>query len=242
MLASYLSATANLLQSPAAPTSLYSTANLTTWINSARGQVAAEGACCRALCTQALTISSAGPSSFSTVTIPHASTVGLSSVLNVRSIWYSSGSGMLWVPQEPWESFSIYELNKAAPGSGTPMAWAQFSQGALGSIYVSPPPAAAYTMTLDCACLPISLGLDSDPEAIPYPWTDAVPYFAAYLALMSAQTTARANDAKRMIELYQVFMGRARNGATPGVLPWQSEQVQTPGGINAVAPQPQGGG
>ena len=42
MLTAYLNATAILLQNPVAPTSLYSTANLTTFINTARGQLAGE--------------------------------------------------------------------------------------------------------------------------------------------------------------------------------------------------------
>ena len=48
------------------------------------------------------------------------------------------------------------------------------------------------------------------PEAIPYLWTDAVPFFAAYYALLSAQAGQRQGDADRMFARYQEFTNRAR--------------------------------
>jgi hypothetical protein len=48
---------------------------------------------------------------------------------------------------------------------------------------------------------------DTTVEAIPYPWTDAIPYYAAYLAASNAQ---RAQDASSNFGQYEVFMKRAR--------------------------------
>ena len=63
-------------------------------------------------------------------------------------------------------------------------------------------------MDWDCYCTPIVLVDDTTAEAIPYPWTDAVPYYAAYLAYLDAQ---RADDSDRMFKQYEMFMKRARN-------------------------------
>ena len=87
-----------------------------------------------------------------------------------------------------------------------------------GSIYIDPPPDLPYTLNIDCACYPIPLASDSDPEAIPYLWTDAVPFFAAYYALLSAQTNARMQDAQQYYALYKEFMTRARMASTSDVI------------------------
>ena len=47
MLTQYQTDLKNLLQSPGAPTQLYSNTNLNRWINIARGQIAGEGECIR---------------------------------------------------------------------------------------------------------------------------------------------------------------------------------------------------
>jgi len=79
--------------------------------------------------------------------------------------------------------------------------------------------------------------LDTDIEAIPYLWTDAVPYFAAYLALMSAQTNMRMEQAQRYFQLYQTFVQRARQAATPAVNRYAYEQMPDPTRANKLGLQ-----
>jgi hypothetical protein len=86
----------------------------------------------------------------------------------------------------------------------------------------------AYTLQLDCACYPQALALDTDVEALSYLWTDAVPYFAAYLALLSAQTGQRTQQAQQMFALYEQFAARARQFANPPVNRFAYEQSQDP--------------
>ena len=68
-------------------------------------------------------------------------------------------------------------------------------------------------MDIDSICIPVDLVDDTTPDAIPYPWTDAVPYYAAYICYMNS---SRAADAMRMFSetqpfgQYQIFMRRAR--------------------------------
>jgi hypothetical protein len=91
-------------------------------------------------------------------------------------------------------------------------------------------------------CFPITLASDSDPEAIPYLWTDAVPYFAAYLALLSAQSQARQADAERMFSRYSEFLNRARRFATPSVLSGIYPQNPSPVMQNQLGIQRAAGG
>ncbi|MDE2105452.1 MAG: hypothetical protein KGL39_49955, partial [Patescibacteria group bacterium] len=146
-------------------------------------------------------------------------------------------SGFTWVRPRPFEWFTFYRLNNPVPQQGAPNEWSQYGQGSApqpslqtsgGSIYVDPVPDAAYSLQLDCACYPITLALDTDPEAIPYLWTDAVAYFAAYLALLSAQAQARQADANRMYERYVEFVNRARRFSTSSVLPGIYPQNPSP--------------
>ena len=89
---------------------------------------------------------------------------------------------------------------------------------------------------------PIALVDDTTPEAIPYLWTDAVPFFAAYFALLSAQAGARQAEADRMFARYQEFTNRARRFATPSVLPFIYPQSGNPVQANQLGLQPAGGG
>lgn len=227
MLTAYINATRNLLNYPSAATQLFSDAVLTTFINTARGQLAGEAECIRYQATLTVTPGT-NVYNFSSLNTGTPATTGIQGVINVRSLRYTVGSGFLWIAPRAWEWFQLYFLNDAAPDEGPPTDWAQYGQGsagglntvgssASGSFYLNPTPDLAYVLTCDCVCFPIPLVADATVEAIPYLWTDAVPYFAAYLAYLSAQTGARQADAQRMFELYQLFLGRARQASNPSV-------------------------
>lgn len=226
-LAAYLTATQNLLQNPQAPVGLYDPVNLTLYINQARLWLAGDSQAIKAVGTYALTIGSQGPYPFSSITLPGA--VGIQGVLNVRQQWYAVGSGQLWFRGRSWVWFTQYFMNSAAPVKGPPKAWAQYGEGENGTLYVGPAPDLAYAIKADCVCVPILLVDDTTVEAIPAPWTIAVPYYAAYLALLSAQTGARVQDAARMLQLYQQFMEGSRKQVTPDIMP-----TNYPGNPNPV--------
>lgn len=235
MLTSYLAATSSLLQNPAAPNPLYSTASLTTFINSARGQLAGESEAIRFMGTLPL-VAAQRVYPFTSISLSGAA--GVQGVLNARMLWYQVGQGQKMIRPRPWEWFGLYELNTAVPKSGAPKVWAQYGQGAEaqavpfpvegGSLYISPLPDTVYTCPVDCVCYPIPLVDDTTPEAIPYLWTDAVPYYAAYLALLSAQTGVRTQEAQGMFKLYSEFVQRARRASTPSVLPGIYPQNPSP--------------
>jgi len=163
--------------------------------------------------------------------------------MHVRAITYNVGqniyglAGQQFVVPRSWEWFTLYHLNNPVPDVGPPSVWSQFGQGsagtgtgssATGSFYLDPPPDAVYSLNLDCVCYPIALALDADPEALPYQWTDCVPFFAAYYAYLSSQTGARQADAERMFNHYKEFLQRARQAANPSVNRTQYEQASSP--------------
>lgn len=78
----------------------------------------------------------------------------------------------------------------------------QFGQGTAGSFYVYPLPSQTYQCEFDCLCLPNDLTDKYGVEAIPEPWTDAVPYFAAHLAMLELQ---QYNAARMYLDLYEKF-------------------------------------
>jgi hypothetical protein len=225
MLTSYENQTEQLLQNPAAPATLYPTAVLDTYINTARVQVAGESGCIRYMATAAITTGNRGPYAFSGFNTGTSSANGIQGVLNARAMWYQSGSGQVWITPRSFDWFSIYDLNTTAPASGPPQEWAQYGQGVNGTVYVNQDPDQNYTLNVDAICYPIPLASDSTVEAIPPLWQTAVPYFAAYLALLAAQTGARVQDAQKMLQLYELFTARARKFANPEVMPLQYDQA-----------------
>ncbi len=216
MLDTYLLRTRQLLQAPAAPVELYDEASLITWINQGRGQLAGEGKCIRAI-GSLQTVASQRNYNFADINFGTSATTGIAGAINVRSIQFSVGQGLRWINARGWTWFNFYNMSNVTPVEGEPQEWAQLAQGTTGSFYIDPPPDIAYTLMCDCVCQPIDLVDDTTVEAIPYLWTDAVAYFAAYLAFLSAQSPARQNDAARMYEHFSTFVDRARQFATPDV-------------------------
>jgi hypothetical protein len=104
--------------------------------------------------------------------------------------------------QIPWSDFQarfrIY--NKTFVGVVSDPGWfATLGEGPNQKLYLAPIPSLAAPMELDLTLIPAPLLTDDDPEPIPYPWTDAVPYWAATLCLLQQQ---RAQDAQAMGALY----------------------------------------
>lgn len=190
--------------------------DLRDWINIARSQIATEGEAIRQLGT--LSTANGTPNyNFSSIVLTGT---GLNGVAAVRQI--ATPTAIL-TPRE-WEWYFTYQLANGDP-TGTPTFFSQLAPGSAGSLYLGPTPNAIIALNLDVVALPAALNLDSDTEALPYPWTDAVPYFAAYMALLTAKDFDAAD---RMFMLFERFMLRARAQVTPTVLP-----RQYPGGQSA---------
>jgi hypothetical protein len=227
----YETQTRRLLQNPGAPTTLYSTTDIDSWINTARGQIASEGECVRVL-GQIPTI--IGQTQYNFLDIDTAATgeLGIQGPITVRAIRYVVGGGSKWITPRTWDWFQEVNLNNPNAAQGAPQFWAQFLQGASqtgssstagansingGNFVLDPAPDQIYQLRCDCVCYPLALIDDTSPEAIPYLWTDCVPYLAAWYALLSSQTNARRADAEAYYKYYQEFLNKMWKVSSPTV-------------------------
>jgi hypothetical protein len=116
----------------------------------------------------------------------------------------------------PMYSFSAYQaMIRQYPTQYyyVPTMCCQFGQGATGSLYVYPLPSQQYQLEIDCYCWPQDLQTDQDVEAIPEPWTEAVPYMALHLAYLELQNL---NAAEYYRKLFDSKLPMYRNAAQPG--------------------------
>lgn len=142
-------------------------------------------------------------------------TSGVGSILFVQSIAVSWGA--LKPTLDQWNFDDLQARVRSYPiVSGQPAMFAQFGQGEAGSVYIQPEPTQALPMEWNCVCTPVDLVDDSTPEAIPFPWTSAVAYYAAYLAFMNARRPIEAKNAK---DIYDDNMKRARAVSEPTYIP-----------------------
>lgn len=116
----------------------------------------------------------------------------------------------------PMYAFSVYQaLVRQYPFQyeWVPTIGSQYGQGTSGSFYLYPLPSQPYQMEWDCFCLPQDLQTDQDFEALPAPWTDAVPFLAAYYAYNELQNW---NVARYYQEEFDKWMSRYGAYARPG--------------------------
>lgn len=122
----------------------------------------------------------------------------LSMFPGVDSIYMIQSVSLLWSNFRyslPCYSFSTYQAlirNWQQQATYVPAVCAQYGQGTDGSFYFFPLPSQAYQMEWDCLCLPQDLTTNLSVEAIPAPWTDAIPYFAAHLCYLELQNANMA--------------------------------------------------
>lgn len=141
---------------------------------------------------------------------------GVTTIQNIFSVAVSQGNTRPMMRYMSFSEFQAYCRIFEGTQQDYPAVWSQYGQGALGSLYLFPIPSGTYSMDWDCVCLPADLNSDSDPEAIPYPWTEAVSYYAAYLCYQYAQ---RNDDAKNMLSEYNRLMLEARAWSASPAIP-----------------------
>jgi hypothetical protein len=234
MLNTYISQVQRLLHDPNAQ--LYSTSDLTYYINEARTQVAVESMSVRGV----LSFSTAnGVKSYNLSSVTTGMPSGGSYVLAARKLAIQTSSISSRIDGRPWDWFFNYCLCNPSQSSAKPATWAQLGMGAGGSIYFYPTPDAAYTLLVDSVIVPIDLVNDSTVEILAYPWTIAVKFYATYYAYMNSQ---RNSDADRMLQLYKQTMLAAAEQTTPDTLPRNFPFSSKPSGIPSVTSSPFPGG
>jgi len=138
---------------------------------------------------------------------------GVQSVYSVHGISLLYASARFTLQKESLGKYQALSRSFAFQFQYVPNIWCQNEQGAFGTVMMYPVPGANYQMEWDTSCLPMPLVTDADVEAIPPPWTDAVKYFAAYLAFSGKQRFA---DADRMNAEFEKFLKQYRANVSPG--------------------------
>lgn len=147
------------------------------------------------------------------------SSINVSMFPGVASVYLIHGVSVLYSNYRyslPMYSFTTYQaMIRQYPYQFTyvPTFASQFGQGTSGDFFAYPIPSQVYQWEFDCFCLPQDLIDNRSVEAIPDPWTDAVPYFAASLAYEELQNL---NFAKYYMDKYDMMLQRYSNYARMG--------------------------
>ena len=210
MLTAYQQQTQRLLNDEAEQ--FYNIADLTTYINNARADIAKRT---EVLIATATLNTGNGTQSYSVGALTPPG--NLSQVLNIRSITLGAAAPFTRLEHRSWQWASNYWFSGAASAvTGNTTGWAVQTLGSNGTLWLNPTPNGNLTLNIEASWTPIALVTDSTGEALPYPYTDAVPFFAAYEAYLQAQ---RNSDAQNMMENYLSFLRAARLGATSQWMP-----------------------
>jgi hypothetical protein len=140
-------------------------------------------------------------------------TQGVASIFAIKSVTIIFEDQRFFLPCYSFSTYQAWIRKFPRQYYYVPTVMGQHGQGANGTLYMYPLPSQAYQFEADAFCLPVDLVDDTTYEAIPQPWTDAVPYFAAYLAFLELQD---ANSARGMLELFDKHLLRQSTAARPG--------------------------
>lgn len=164
-------------------------AELIDYINAARFRVVADTGCNRVL--QTLNVTQAQETYAYSVLPSGVSTID---VLNITLLW-----GSMRVPMT-YMSYTEFNLKMRAwqAFQSRPIAFTIYGGS---TIYVGPIPDQTYVTEVDTVVAPAVLVNFTDQDAIAFPYTEPVPYYAAYMAKEKAQAMEEAN---RFMSTYEV--------------------------------------
>ena len=137
--------------------------------------------------------------------IPLGQFPGVDSVFAVIEIAVIYANYRYVLPTYPYSVYQAQIRQYPTQYLYVPTMRTQVGDGTSASCLFYPIPSQSYRCEWDCLCLPSELNFDEDFEAIPKPWTDAVPYMAAHLAYLELQN---ANLARMYLDLYDNFNHR----------------------------------
>ena len=218
LLSGYLSTLQNLIQAPTSPVPLINSAVLTQYINLGRSQVAMDAECVRGFATASV------QPGVNEVAIAAMTSIQPGAVVQAIVIRNARINNTERVDTRSWDWFENYYYGGAPnpPVTGSSVM-AHQGQGSYSTLFIYSQQAGQFLG--DGVFLPVDLVDDTTLDAVPYPWTDAVPFYAAFYAYMTMQRQA---DAQAMLVRYYEMTRRGRSGVTSTALP-----ENDPGGVGA---------
>ena len=181
VLSSYITDTRRLLHD--ANGTQYSDAELTENINTGRKHVALDTACLRSLETVTL---NAAQETYSVQAVTSLLTRAID-VVNITVLW---GNQRVPLIQMVWSEFNA-NLRVWSNFQNMPACYSKYG-GPLGPIYIGPVPNTTYTSYWDVFYTPTDLVDDTTIDPLNYPFSEPVPYYAAYVAKFKQQAYGEA--------------------------------------------------
>jgi hypothetical protein len=111
-------------------------------------------------------------------------------VLNVILYWGNSRIPLYYLP---WTDFNA-QLRYWQDYTGRPVGFSMYGPK---KIFIGPKPDQAYQMEIDTVVLVDPMVAGSDVETLPTPFTEAVPFYAAYIAKYQEQSYGEAEIFKQ---------------------------------------------
>lgn len=137
---------------------------------------------------------------------------GLKSVYMIKSVSVIYSNYRYSLPCYSFSTFQAYYRNYINY-QYVPWVCAQVGKGTNGRFYFYPIPNQPYQIEWDSFCLPIDLIDDLSVEAIPDPFTDAVPFLAAHYCYLTLQNM---NSAEYFKKQFDEWMSRYGAYTMPG--------------------------
>ena len=147
--------------------------------------------------------------------VPLGNFPGVDGIYNVRGISVLFSNWRYQCLRYPFQTYQYAIRRYPQNYQYVPEVVAQYGQGKSGSIYGYPIADQAYQWEWDCVGAPADLITDGSVEAIPEPWTDAVPFLMAYYAYSEL---GNLNAARYMLDQFDNFTSRYSAGARPGAV------------------------
>lgn len=181
-LSTYITQTRRLLHD--ANGTFWSDSELTDYINTGRKKVSLDTACLRSLETVTLT---SGTESYG-VQLVTSKLDRCIDVVNIAVLW---GNQRVPLMQMVWTDFQA-NMRVWANFQNMPAAYSKYG-APIGKIYIGPVPNQDYTSYWDVFYIPEDLESDSDTDELTWPFSDPVPYYAAYTAKHKEQAYGEAS-------------------------------------------------
>lgn len=127
---------------------------------------------------------------------------GYKSVIYVRNIACSWGGNKPTLDWAPWDDLQAYCRSYNLGVTSYPFVWSQSMVGENGQIYLFPVPSSLSpgTMEWDCTCTPLELYTNTDYDALPETYQNAVKYWGAYRAYLAKQRSASAAEMRMLFD------------------------------------------
>ena len=154
----------------------WSDAELTDYINAARYRVVADTGCNRVLQTFSMVTNQ---EVYALTSLPQG--VNTIDILNLSVLW---GSTRITLNYMPFTEFNA-KMRAWQTFVSRPAVWTRYGQG---QVYVGPVPDQAYVSEWDTVCVPAALANPSDSETVVFPYSEGIPYYAAYKAKYKEQS------------------------------------------------------